>query len=556
GRDVSVDYTTSDDSATAGQDYSAATGETLTIPAGQTSGLIQIPLIDDVRFERDETLTLTLSNANYATLIGNQATGTITDNDDPPQIGFSHDEYRVFETDGPAILTVTLSGATQLTATVDYASGDGSATADDDYTPISGSLVFTPGVLTHTLPLAIHDDNLDELDETVLLTLTQPTSATLATATAVLLIVDNEGEPTLSIADAAAGESDGILALDVSLSFASDQDVSVDYATHDGPPGPGGATAGADYTETHGILTIPAGSLEGQIEVDIQSDNVYEGDEVLAVELSDPAHASLTDALAQGTIVDDDSPPTIAFQAADYAVGEGEAGGYAAITVTLSGATALTATVGYDTQDGTAGPADYISATGTLTLPAGTSTATLHVDLLDDPLYELDETFLVTLRDPLHAKLGDAQATATIVDDDEPPQIAFETDLYLVDEEAVTATLTVTLSGPTAVTATVGYATTDGPPPAGAQAGEDYVPISGTLTFQAGETQQAIAIPLLDDTQPEVSETIIVTLGNPVHSTIGERNPATVRLYDPLAHRIYLPLTLRQAGVTAQTGPW
>ncbi|MGD8466595.1 MAG: Calx-beta domain-containing protein, partial [Anaerolineae bacterium] len=173
-----------------------------------------------------------------------------------------------------------------------------------------------------------------------------------------------------------------------------------------------------------------------------------------------------------------------------------------------------------------------------------------------DPLYELDETFLVTLRDPLHAKLGDAQATATIVDDDEPPQIAFETDLYLVDEEAVTATLTVTLSGPTAVTATVGYATTDGPPPAGAQAGEDYVPISGTLTFQAGETQQAIAIPLLDDTQPEVSETIIVTLGNPVHSTIGERNPATVRLYDPLAHRIYLPLTLRQAGVTAQTGPW
>ncbi|MGD8490610.1 MAG: Calx-beta domain-containing protein, partial [Anaerolineae bacterium] len=439
----------------------------------------------------------------------------------------------------------------------------------------------------------------------------------------------------------------------------------VDYATHDGPPGPGGATAGADYTETHGILTIPAGSLEGQIEVDIQSDNVYEGDEVLAVELSDPAHASLTDALAQGTIVDDDSPPIIAFQAADYAVGEGEAGGSAAITVTLSGATALTATIGYETQDGTAGPADYaaisgtltftpgisrrtfqvdmaddlldepdetvllalhgasnanlgqheatltihdddapplisigdgaldeadmsillpvtltapssfeievqyagsdgtgpagaqagedyIAASGTLTLPAGTESTWARVTLLDDDRYELDETFLVTLHDPLHATLGDAQATAMIANDDDPPQIGFETDLYSVDEEAVTATLTVTLSGPTAVTATVGYATTDGPPPGSAEQGKDYVPVGGTLAFRPDETQQTIAIPLLDDAQPEARETFVVTLENAVHSTIGELPQATVRINDGDGYRVYLPLVQRQAAIAAQ----
>ena len=623
----------------------------------------------DLLYELDETLTVSLNAPINATVAGDQATGTIYDDDVPPQIGFSSASYAVFETEGSTTVTVTLSGATQLTATVEYAAGDGTATDGEDYTAIAGTLTFTPGVMTHTLPILIHDDELDEIDETVLLTLTQPTSASLGTGSAVLLIVDNEGEPTVSIADASAGESEGTIVFDVRLSFASDQEVSVDYATSDEPPGPGSATAGADYTPTSDRLTIAAGALEGQIAVTVLPDDVYEGDETFAVELSNPDNASLTDGLGRGTLVDDDSPPVIAFQSADYAASEGVAGGSTAITVTLSGATALTATVDYEAGDGSAGPddytalsgtltftpgvtsrafqvsitddaldepdetvllalanagsaglglheatltiqdddappaisigdgaleeadmsillpvtltapssfdinvrvvtsdgtgpaaaqagADYVAASGILTLPAGTQSAWASVTLLDDALYEPDETFLVTLSDPVQAALGDAAATATIRNDDGAPQLSFETDLYTVDEEAGAVTLTVTLSGPTAITATVDYATADGPAPAGAQAGEDYVHISDTLTFPPGEAQQPLTISIVDDTLPEVSETFVVALQDATHGTVGANNPATVRIYDGdgQAIRVYLPLTLRQAEVTAQTG--
>jgi hypothetical protein len=153
----------------------------------------------------------------------------------------------------------------------------------------------------------------------------------------------------------------------------------------------------------------------------------------------------------------------------------------------------------------------------------------------------------------VQATLGDAAATATIRNDDEPPQLAFETDLYTVDEEAGAVTLTVTLSGPTAITATVDYATAGGGSPA-AEAGADYVHISGTLTFPPGVAQQPVTIPIVDDALPEVSETFVVALQQATHGTVGAINPATVRIYDGdgQAIRVYLPLTLRQAEVTAQ----
>ena len=82
-RTVTVDYATSDGTATAGSDYTARSG-TLMIAAGARSAAIEVAVLDDAVDEGTETMTLTLSNARGAALDDASATGTIT-NSDPLQ---------------------------------------------------------------------------------------------------------------------------------------------------------------------------------------------------------------------------------------------------------------------------------------------------------------------------------------------------------------------------------------------------------------------------------------------------------------------------------------
>jgi hypothetical protein len=541
---------------------------------------------------------------------------------------------------------------------VNYTSSNGTAIEGQDYLSATGTLTFTPGITTQTFPIHILDDFEDEFDETVNLSFTSATSATLDPVGAVLTILDNEGQPTLSIEDASANESEDTMTFVVRLSFPTTSDVSVDYATSDGPPGPEGATAGNDYEGRSGELTIPAGSTQRPITVTVRADGLYEADEWFTVELSNPTNASLTDSVGQGTIVDDDDPPQVGFSSAIYEVEENVAGSSATITVTLTGETAITATVEYETGDGTAdeadygpisgtltfapntitrtfdipilndaldelaetvvltlthpsqadllldsatltivdddplpeisisdaamdeaeglmaftvglsapsgldvaveyathagaGPgaatagADYLAASRVLTLPAGTSSDTIHVHILDDDLYEHDETFTVVLSDPLHASLGDGQATGTISNVDAAPRVGFSQALYEVDEDASSVVLTITLSGSTALSATVDYMTINGSPPAGAQAGQDYESTVGTLTFLPGETHQPVTVSVLDDALVEANETFSITLSAAVQAAIGDQHPAIVRILDNDGHRVFLPLIIR-----------
>ena len=85
---VTVDYATSDGTATAGADYTAASG-TLSFAAGETSKTVSVTVLNDAHDEGSETLTLTLSNATGAVIGDGQATGTITNDDHIPQAWIS-----------------------------------------------------------------------------------------------------------------------------------------------------------------------------------------------------------------------------------------------------------------------------------------------------------------------------------------------------------------------------------------------------------------------------------------------------------------------------------
>ncbi|MBE2201260.1 MAG: hypothetical protein IAE79_21785 [Anaerolinea sp.] len=110
-----------------------------------------------------------------------------------PTVQFSQANYAVNEGAGTAVITVTLSSIITSSVRVTYHTGAGTADPDTDYTPVSGTLTFAPETMLLTFTVPITDDQSLELPEIILLTLTDPISATLGVpATATLIILDDD----------------------------------------------------------------------------------------------------------------------------------------------------------------------------------------------------------------------------------------------------------------------------------------------------------------------------------------------------------------------------
>ncbi len=304
-RTITVNYSTQNDTAIAGTDYTATSG-ILTIAPGTTSQTIAVPIIGDHIDETDETFIVNLTNANNATIGDNLGVGTISDDDEPPTLVIS-DKTIVEGDDGTvlAVFTVSLSAPSGKTVTVDYATENGTATAGSDYTATSGKLTFAPGQATTTITVAVNGDQLDELDETFRVNLTNATNATITSSQGIGTIVDNDSAPALTIADKTIVEGDNGITyavFTVSLSAASGQTVKVNYSTADGT-----AKAGSDYVATSGTLTFAAGQTNQTISVAVNGDRIDELDETFFVNLSSAINATIADAQAVGTIVDNDN---------------------------------------------------------------------------------------------------------------------------------------------------------------------------------------------------------------------------------------------------------
>lgn len=109
-------------------------------------------------------------------------------------VQFSAHAFRADENGGPAPITITRTGDTSSPLSVRYTTSNGTATAGADYTGLSGALTFAIGETSKTLSVPITNDSVFEGDETLNLTLSFPSGATIlgVPATAVLTISDNE----------------------------------------------------------------------------------------------------------------------------------------------------------------------------------------------------------------------------------------------------------------------------------------------------------------------------------------------------------------------------
>ncbi|HYV09956.1 MAG TPA: Calx-beta domain-containing protein [Pyrinomonadaceae bacterium] len=348
----------------------------------------------------------------------------------PTGVQFEFDKFSVFE-GGQLSIKVARTGDVSGTASVDFATSDGTAIAGTDYTAASGTLTFAPGELSKNITIRSTSDTLFEnANETFTLTLSNPTGATITTGASTITIQDDDFKPlmfvdsSIRVPEGDSGNSNAVIT--IRLSNPTVQVVTVDYATSNRT-----AAAGSDYVAASGNVTIPAGSTSVTVNVPITGDTTIEPDETFVLMLSNATNINfITNPEALVTIANDDA--TVQFNNASFTINEGL--GLGLVTVTRVGDTSKAATVLFSTTD-TAGlqsctivngkaseRCDYATVVGRLQFGIGETAKTFTIPIVDDALVEGDETLTVNLNTPTGALLGaTTTATLTITDNELTP---------------------------------------------------------------------------------------------------------------------------------------
>ena len=546
-RTVTVKWSTAADAGgthpAGAADYTAVSpARTATIAAGASSVVVTVQTTQDSLDEPDETFLLELSEPTNAALATgkDEATGTITDNDGAPTVSVG-DAAAVVEGDDPKTTVnlsfpVTLSAVSGQQVTVTYTLG-GTATADDDYTdPATKSVAIAAGTRTANILIPVKGDVVDELNETVTVTLSGATNAAVSGVEGA-----DEGEGTitdddaaeLSVADGSVAEG-GLVSFTIGLDPVSDRTVTVKWSTAADAGGthPAGA---ADYTAVSPArtATIAAGASSVVVTVQTTQDSLDEPDETFLLELSEPTNAALATGKdeATGTITDNDGAPTpkkaiIAPSPGSLREVVENVANAPTMTfiVSLSGTTfntdqTVTVSVGKAGDPATSG-VDYTAVSDwTLTIPAGTGSVqgSFTLDPIDDALDEANETLTLTATLP---GVDIPDLTFTIIDDDPTPTVSVGDAAAVTEgydpETTVNLSFPVTLSAVSGQQVTVTY-TLGGT----ATADDDYTdPATKSVTIAAGTRTANILIPVKGDVVDELNETVTVTLSGATNAAV------------------------------------
>lgn len=443
-----------------------------------------------------------------------------------PTVHFSSTSSSGLESVSPASLTVSLSRTVASNVTVDYVISGGTATGSgNDFTLVSGTASITAGSTTTTISPVIISDGVFEPDETIIVTISNATNATLGSNTShtYTILNDDADVPTIQFDATTSSGSEATTpkTLGLTLSAASASIVTVNYSLA------GTATSGSDYTAPSGVVSIPIGNTTATISIPILDDTIDESDETLTLTLYGPINAGIgVNAVHTFTLQDNDSPPTVAFSAASSSESEGTS--KKKIPVTLSAASSNNITVDYAVTGGTATSlTDYTLTSGTLTFLAGSTTQYISYTVVDDSYAESDETVIVTLSNASASATLGAQTTHTfsIVDNYAFPSVQFSLTNSEVAEGA-TANLAVALSkAPTSgQDVVVNYAVTGGT----AVSGTNYTLAAGTITLTSTTPVNISPVTISDG--DAIHQTLIVTLSSPTYATLGVNTVHTLTI--------------------------
>ena len=449
----------------------------------------------------------------------------IGDNADPTpyppagELNFDSTDYLVSENSNSVMITVNRTNGDYGELSVDYALQDGSATASTDYEFQTGTLTFIEGEISETIIINILDDEIYEGDESFNIGLSNLIGDGMigANSSAAITIQENEavppaGEISFEFDTEILSENDGSLSVNIKRTSGSFGELTVSYNTLDGT-----AVAGSDYIATTGSLVFADGEVTKTIEVGLVNDTVYEIDEIFTMQLSNLiGDGSLGTSLLTATILDDDpTPPAgiIEIESATYNVDEDGV----SISVNIIRTSGQFGEVSVDVSsvnDTALAGEDYELLAQTLTFANDEVSKTITINIIDDEIYEGNESFNLTLSNPVGTMLGN-QATSTIqiVENDPVPPagvLQFSGESYSVDENSEALLLTITRINGSYGEVSIDVNTMDGT----AIADDAYQATNATIFFADGETSKTLSIIIFDNDDYEGDKNFNVILSN------------------------------------------
>lgn len=421
----------------------------------------------------------------------------------------------------PGSFTVSRSGDAGFALTVAYAIG-GTATNSTDYTLIPTSVTIPAGSPTAVITITPVDDSVLEDGESVLLTLLEGDAYDLGTeSTATVTIADNDPPAvTIDATDPDATEVGGDSGtFTVSRTGPTTSSLTVSYTIT------GAATNGTDYTTLPTSVVIPAGAASASITVAPLDDAVFESPESVVLTL-----AAGTDYLvgnphfAVVTIADNDTLVSVLAADSDASEDGFNSGSF---EVSRNGPTTNSLTVFY-TSGGTAiSGTDYATLVGSVTILAGSSTASVMVTPIDDALSEGPETVVLSLS-PNAAYTVSALSAATVtITDDERPTVTLRATDDASEAGPDPGSFTVTRTGPTSNPLTVNYSIRGS-----ATNGVDYQTIGTSVIIPAGSSTGTVVITPIADSLIEGAEGVVLSLDSSPDYAEGAPSLAAITIAD------------------------
>ena len=497
---------------------------TFTTANWNTAQTVTVNGVDDAD-GTDETLDVTLdadsADTAYNTL--NKVVDVTVDDDDAAGLVLNKTSMTIDE-DGSGTFTVALATQPTATVTVDVTSGD---TTEATVSP--QTLTFTTANWNTAQTVTVNGvDDADGTDETLDVTLDADSADTAYNTLnkVVDVTVDDDDAAGLVLNKTSMTiDEDGSGTFTVALATQPTATVTVDVTSGDT----------TEATVSPQTLTFTTANWNTAQTVTVNGVDDADGtDETLDVTLdadsADTAYNTLNKVV--DVTVDDDDDVGLPILSGITVWGEErlESEVWAIFLVKLHTAMSAEMTLEYATADGTARAGeDYVATSGTLTIRAGVTSASVLVDLVEDAIAEDDETVVLRVNVPSDGTQQAISGTALIIDDDNVGVLDIgdawrrEADEYIRFE--------VTLSRPTTNNVAVDYETADGT----ATAGQDYVATRGTLTIPAGELAASIKVALLDDSIDEIHERFTVELRNAKNAYMGDSSgTGTIADGDPL----------------------
>ncbi|XP_030832667.1 adhesion G-protein coupled receptor V1 isoform X3 [Strongylocentrotus purpuratus] len=401
-------------------------------------------------------------------------------------------------------------------------SGSGNIASEDDYGFPNGSVRFAPGESMQVLTVEILPDELAETDETFGVELYQvfPDNQLLRSedtiATVTILENDNPGG-SFEFSSSTAGpytisEGGDVIQIQMERTGGSLVQRSVVFSIEGG--------GSAEFFGAQGLAEFPPGVHTYTITLAAVADDIPELDETFYLTLSPygtPASKLGNRTMIEITVLSNDDPyGVIEFQDDPALIyideSTSSSNQTAEFAVVRSRGTFGEASVSWNVQ-----PAgsffDLIPTQGVVTFGNGESLKFVSVTARNDQIPEGSESFTITVSNPTGGSRLGAPATATLNINKNDDAVFFEDPVNVTVNEPGSVTLTVRRNSTGDSAATVDFRTLPG---TALSTRDDFAETSGQLSFPVGVMTASIDLLILDDTEPEDSETFLVQLFNPI----------------------------------------